>query len=95
MNLVTDECLSSPCLHGSTCEDGRASYVCRCSPGYTGLHCETDINECDSSPCMNSAFCNDLINGYNCNCQPGWTGLKFIGFLFNVVCFCISWKNLL
>lgn len=35
-----DECLSSPCQQG-TCIDKINSYMCLCSPGYTGVHCET------------------------------------------------------
>lgn len=35
-----DECLSSPCQQG-TCIDKINSYMCHCSPGYTGVHCET------------------------------------------------------
>lgn len=35
-----DECLSSPCQQG-TCIDKINSYMCHCTPGYTGVHCET------------------------------------------------------
>ena len=40
---VTDvnECSSSPCEHGATCEDKVNYYICHCSHGYTGIHCET------------------------------------------------------
>ena len=36
-----DDCLSHPCKHGGTCRDGINSYICRCSPGYTGNKCQT------------------------------------------------------
>ena len=35
-----DECVASPCLHGGTCYNGRPGYVCVCSPGHSGQHCE-------------------------------------------------------
>lgn len=40
IHVDTDECLSSPCRHG-TCIDQINSYTCNCSPGYTGRECET------------------------------------------------------
>ena len=36
-----DECSSSPCQNGATCEDQRNGYVCRCDSEYSGVHCET------------------------------------------------------
>ena len=35
-----DECASSPCKNGATCNDLVNSYSCDCVPGYTGTHCE-------------------------------------------------------
>lgn len=37
-----DECVSSPCVHG-TCTDQLHSYTCHCQPGYTGTNCETGV----------------------------------------------------
>ena len=39
----TDECLSNPCMHGATCNDGVNSYSCTCLEGYTGYICETGM----------------------------------------------------
>ena len=33
------------------CSDSINNYTCECSPGYTGVNCQTDIDECASSPC--------------------------------------------
>lgn len=49
-------------------------YSCECVPGFTGQHCETNINECASSPCANRGVCTDLENGFRCDCPRGYYG---------------------
>ena len=34
-----DECLSSPCVHG-TCKDHPNGYTCTCNHGYNGTDCD-------------------------------------------------------
>lgn len=46
------------------------SVVC---PGYTGQHCEIDINECYSDPC-HYGTCKDGLASFTCYCRPGYTG---------------------
>lgn len=43
-----DECLSSPCQNGGTCDDRNNGYVCYCPLGYAGIHCELDVAVCDT-----------------------------------------------
>ena len=69
-----DECFSYPCVYGN-CTDYVEHYSCSCTPGYTGINCQTDINECDSIPCIHGN-CSDLINSYMCQCHPGYTGIS-------------------
>ena len=42
--LELDECESDPCIHADVCMDDVNRYVCKCSPGYTGLNCESGIS---------------------------------------------------
>ena len=40
-----DECVSSPCQHEGTCIDGFGMFTCKCTPGFTGVHCERGETE--------------------------------------------------
>lgn len=71
--LDVSPCEDDPCANGSTCVDLVDSYRCDCPAGYTGVHCETDIDECASAPCVNGT-CVDGVNRYTCECQEGWAG---------------------
>ncbi|KPP77716.1 hypothetical protein Z043_102832 [Scleropages formosus] len=43
--------------------------------GWTGLHCEDDINECLPQPCeQGMCIQNDPGHGYTCFCRPGFVG---------------------
>uniref|UniRef100_A0A1I8HH94 Notch n=1 Tax=Macrostomum lignano TaxID=282301 RepID=A0A1I8HH94_9PLAT len=47
---------------------------CRCKIGFSGTHCETNIDDCIGHRCQNNATCLDGVNNYTCNCSPGFTG---------------------
>eukprot|EP00058_Branchiostoma_floridae_P005498 XP_002590986.1 hypothetical protein BRAFLDRAFT_69463 [Branchiostoma floridae] len=36
-----DECSSTPCQNGATCQNMMDSFTCQCGPGYNGTLCET------------------------------------------------------
>lgn len=38
-----DDCVVDPCSNQGTCLDGVKEYQCNCSPGYTGVDCQTGI----------------------------------------------------
>ncbi|XP_071129554.1 fibropellin-3-like [Mytilus edulis] len=72
--IELDECMSSPCKHGS-CRDNVNGYTCACNAGFTGINCDIDIDECMSSPCKHGS-CTDQVNGYACACHAGFTGIN-------------------
>lgn len=51
------------CQHGGTCRtwqynsdsDKIEPAVCDCAPGWSGDHCQTEIDECASHPCQHDA----------------------------------------
>lgn len=49
-------------------------YTCVCTAGWTGMHCESNIEECSSNPCDNNATCEDGVATYTCQCLSGFTG---------------------
>lgn len=51
-----DECASTPCKNGATCQHGINSFNCTCLPGYKGADCGEDIDECEVvQPCQVSS----------------------------------------
>lgn len=38
--LDVDECASSPCQNGATCNNGRDNYTCTCAAGWTSTNCD-------------------------------------------------------
>ncbi|XP_072515096.1 coagulation factor IXb isoform X2 [Salminus brasiliensis] len=69
-----DQCVSSPCQNGGTCEDGMSSYVCWCPSGFIGKNCELEmVRQCDvnNGGCMH--FCLvDKTYGVVCDCADGY-----------------------
>lgn len=61
------------CLLNSTAEN-EGNYICQCRAGFTGEHCEVNINDCESNPCLNGGTCNDAVNSFRCQCLPGFVG---------------------
>ncbi|KAM7439890.1 eye photoreceptor cell development [Porites harrisoni] len=61
------------CSHFLDCESRHGYYYCNCQPGFSGPHCNMNIDECSSSPCVNGK-CVDGVNRYDCICNKGHWG---------------------
>ena len=59
-----NECAENPCQNGATCIDGIGNYTCSCLQGFTGRHCEDDIDECTIlRPCV-YGICQNTIGTF-------------------------------
>ena len=42
--------------------------------GYSGRHCDHDIDECSVHPCYFEGTCINLVNSFRCECKDGFLG---------------------
>ena len=63
-------CLVERCQNDATCSGNQTHYRCNCLDGFTGPHCEQNINDCDPDPCP-EGVCVDQVNDYLCYCPAG------------------------
>ncbi|XP_035150536.1 coagulation factor VII isoform X1 [Callithrix jacchus] len=72
-----DQCASSPCQNGGSCEDQFQSYICFCLLGFEGRNCET--NKDDQLICINEnggceQYCSDHAGTKrSCRCHEGYS----------------------
>ena len=76
-----DPCYSNPCQSGGTCRvdqtyplEDRWIFECECSPGTTGVFCESFVRSCASKPCKNGGICSEEVGGVSCYCMEGYIG---------------------
>ncbi|XP_067683540.1 oncoprotein-induced transcript 3 protein-like isoform X2 [Haliotis asinina] len=62
-------CASAPCRHNASCTKVTThNFLCMCASGYTGSHCESDIDECALQNGGCSHQCVNDVGGYHCEC---------------------------
>lgn len=78
--VETTECSNVDCGNYGECMsyDHGYHYKCKCSTGYAGSGCETNVNECAFRPCQNNATCVDGLDDYSCFCVLEGTGGKCV-----------------
>ncbi|XP_033736405.1 uncharacterized protein LOC117324594 [Pecten maximus] len=70
-------CVKEPANSGSDSrifEIGGEKLSCNCTTGYTGVHCDQDIDDCLGDPCSNGGVCVDGVQSYICECPVGYHG---------------------
>ena len=81
-----NECDSSPCQNGGTCEDQVNGYTCHCLSGYNGDHCQAG-NTIFLVPCVRSCLLFYSIDAF--------FFLFLFSFLFNyILAFVMKFRNL-
>lgn len=65
MTVIISIASIDPCRNSATCVDGINKYTCKCIAGFTGTHCEINIDECASSEYFFAKFSDD--NCLRCN----------------------------
>ncbi|KAM3825296.1 protein crumbs homolog 2 [Vipera latastei] len=69
----TDDCKSSPCLHGE-CVDQVGDFQCTCHKGFIGKRCHINVDDCVRHQCQNGGICVDEVYSYTCKCPPEYSG---------------------
>ena len=71
--LIAIDMCTTNCSHYLHCETRQSFYFCTCQAGFTGFHCNVNIDDCSSSPCVHGK-CVDGVNLYECVCSKGYWG---------------------
>ncbi|KAI8794952.1 CUB and sushi domain-containing protein 2, partial [Biomphalaria glabrata] len=72
-NNDTQDC-KLQCDNGGTCVPIGPVSQCHCLDGFTGLHCEVNMDDCLENYCLNGGQCLDGVNIFTCLCPKGFSG---------------------
>ena len=53
----TDHCSGVSCSDNGVCRNVVNNFQCTCSPGFTGVLCETNIDDCVGVDCTGNGWC--------------------------------------
>jgi hypothetical protein len=53
---------------GNCTASPKTIFNCSCNPGWSGVHCETQINYCQNVTCQNKGVCHPSLGDYTCQC---------------------------
>lgn len=75
-DIPYDACELEPCFNNASCitSPNKHDFTCNCQTGFTGTHCEVNIDDCVGVRCQSGQVCVDLVNHYECRCPVGYTG---------------------
>ncbi|XP_060564340.1 neurocan core protein-like isoform X3 [Ruditapes philippinarum] len=70
------KCYRCLCMEQEQCYfKSRRFVACNCTnSGFTGCHCQRNIDDCQPNPCQNNGTCTDGVNNYTCTCPEGYSG---------------------
>ena len=71
------------CLNTSICINTPGSFSCHCAEGWSGDHCDIDVDECENDvggttepACQNRGKCSNSVGSFTCQCEEPWTGKR-------------------
>ncbi|XP_056328618.1 protocadherin Fat 1 [Danio aesculapii] len=77
LGFTSPVCSSNPCLNGGSCLMRQSGgNICKCSPSFSGTHCEVKISPCDSNPCLYGGTCIQNKLDYSCKCRGKYSGQR-------------------
>lgn len=74
---TTQRCENNPCGAHGHCHPFRKGYTCICYQGFSGAHCDKEINSCTNNPCHNGGTCRldeRVTRGFKCECTALYSG---------------------
>lgn len=72
----TDGAFAGVCQNGATCRRNHyGHYQCMCVGGFTGQHCETNVDDCKGNLCYEGSKCVDGVSRYHCECAADRMGV--------------------
>ena len=79
-----DYCSRVSCSDNGVCRNVVNNFQCMCSPGFTGVLCETNIDGCVGGDCTGNGWCTVCVYNIVCVCVCVFRGLNLKIFVLQV-----------